>query len=95
MTVPPCAKLHLPGLLAAGAPAATPDTVFACSNTGYSLLGCLVEKLTGTPYPEAVTRDILGPLGMAGSRFLLSDPDARQCVMGFERRGASNRSASR
>jgi CubicO group peptidase (beta-lactamase class C family) len=80
----PRAFLRLPGQLAVQGPAGAPDTVFAYSNAGYGLLGCLVEKAAGTPYADAVTRGTLEPLGMTRTRFLLSEADARQSVMGFD-----------
>ncbi|MDX3656701.1 serine hydrolase [Streptomyces sp. ID05-26A] len=40
----------------------TPGTAQSYSNTGYVVLGLLIEKLTGRPYQEAVERRILKPL---------------------------------
>jgi CubicO group peptidase (beta-lactamase class C family) len=39
------------------------------SNGGYALLGQLIAEVTGSPYPDAVTRLVLEPLGMRGSSF--------------------------
>ena len=38
---------------------------FKYSNTGYSLLGAVVEAVTGTSYAEHVTQALLRPLGLA------------------------------
>jgi len=43
------------------------------SDGGYAALGLLVENLTGSPFPQAVTDLVLRPLGMADSFF----PDRR------------------
>jgi CubicO group peptidase (beta-lactamase class C family) len=39
------------------------------SNGGYAVLGQLIADVTGMPYPTAVTRLVLDPLGMRDSRF--------------------------
>lgn len=39
------------------------------SNVAYQLLGEIVARLSGTPYPEYVRANILEPLGMMGSGF--------------------------
>jgi CubicO group peptidase (beta-lactamase class C family) len=41
---------------------------------GYAALGQLITDLTGLPYPDAVTRLVLGPLGMTASSFPASLP---------------------
>lgn len=39
------------------------------SDAGYTALGLLIENVTGSPYPRAVTGLVLEPLGMDGSSF--------------------------
>jgi CubicO group peptidase (beta-lactamase class C family) len=41
-----------------------PGTDYAYSNTGYVLLGRLIEKLSGMPYGEYMERQLFKPLGM-------------------------------
>ena len=41
-----------------------PGTVFAYSNTGYMLLGVLVEKMYGKPYGNVLRDEIARPLGL-------------------------------
>ncbi len=77
---------EVPRLLGAIPPASAPDTVFAYCNAGYSLLGCLVERVSGTGYADRVTRGILGPLGMSRTRFFLSPGDSEGIAMGYEGR---------
>lgn len=45
----------------------TPGEHFAYSNTGYDLLGILIERLTGQPFDAAQRALALDPLGMAAS----------------------------
>jgi len=40
------------------------------SNTGYDLLGRIIEKVDGRPYAEAVTARIVTPLGLKSTRIL-------------------------
>lgn len=46
-----------------------PGTRWAYSNSGYFLLGALVEQATGLPYAEALQKFLFAPLGMTHSRF--------------------------
>lgn len=41
------------------------------SNTGYDLLGRIIEKVDGRPYAEAVTARIVRPLGLKSTRILV------------------------
>lgn len=45
-----------------------PGSQFSYSNTGYLMLGLIVAKLRGKPYPQALAEDVLGPLGMSEAR---------------------------
>lgn len=44
-----------------------PGTRWAYSNSGYQLLGYIVEKITGEPYPEYIERTLLARAGMERS----------------------------
>jgi CubicO group peptidase (beta-lactamase class C family) len=44
-----------------------PGTRWTYSNSGYQLLGALVEKATGQPFPEYVEHTLLEPAGMTHS----------------------------
>jgi D-alanyl-D-alanine carboxypeptidase len=48
--------------------ASRPGTAFLYSNTGYMLLGVLVEKLYGKPYGDALRDEIARPLGLTALR---------------------------
>jgi CubicO group peptidase (beta-lactamase class C family) len=48
---------------------AAPGTRFAYCNTGYYLLGMIVEKVSGQSYADVVTKRIFAPLGMTSSSY--------------------------
>jgi CubicO group peptidase (beta-lactamase class C family) len=82
----PIAYRDVPRLLAGFPPVSRPDTVFAYCNAGYSLLGCLVEEVSGTDYADFVDSRILEPLGMSRTRFLLTRADVEGAAMGYDGR---------
>ena len=47
-----------------------PRSRYSYSNTGFIILGRVVEKVSGQPFGEFVTRRILKPLGMTHTAFL-------------------------
>ncbi|MFP2960732.1 serine hydrolase [Myxococcus sp. 1LA] len=49
-----------------------PGTKYAYNNSGYYLLGAIIEQLTGQTYAEAVQARILGPLGMKDTGYDVS-----------------------
>ena len=50
-------------------PAFAPDSRRAYSNSGFVVLGTIIEKVSGLTYAEFVRREILDPLGMVNTRF--------------------------
>jgi CubicO group peptidase (beta-lactamase class C family) len=44
-----------------------PETVYEYSNYGFAILGRIVSRVSGRPYPEYVQEAILRPLGMAST----------------------------
>ena len=46
-----------------------PGTKFSYSNSGYFLLGAIVEKVTGKSYEQVLKENILDPLGMKNSGY--------------------------
>lgn len=46
-----------------------PGTNFNYSNSGYSILGYIIERVTGKPYEQVVRERILQPVGMTNSGF--------------------------
>ncbi len=52
-----------------------PGFTFEYSNTGYDVLGALIERVAGEPYPDFLEENIFGPLGMKNT---FSLPSLRQ-----------------
>ena len=46
-----------------------PGTKFVYSNSGYFLLGAIVEKVTGKPYAQVLKENIFDPVGMKNSGY--------------------------
>jgi len=46
-----------------------PGTAFVYDNTGYILLGYVIEKVTGRSYSQYLEDDIFGPLGMTSTGY--------------------------
>ncbi|MGW1666620.1 serine hydrolase domain-containing protein [Streptomyces microflavus] len=57
------------------APVSAPGAGFTYSNTNYMVLGMLIEKVTGQPVHETVTRRVIEPLGL--DRTVFPAPGAR------------------
>lgn len=49
-----------------------PGERFAYSNPNYAILGYIIEKISGKPYNQYLTENILTPLGMTNSNFNLT-----------------------
>src|SRR4030095_2341065 len=57
-----------------------PGERFAYSNPNYAILGYIIEKLSGKPYNQYLTENILIPLGMMNSNFNLRSKHPQQDV---------------
>lgn len=53
---------------------ATPGKMFSYSNVGYTVLGIVIERVSGLPYTEYIQKEIAKPLGIQ-VHFLLSEED--------------------
>ena len=62
-----------------------PGTDFAYCNSGYVLLGILLERATGTRYDEAITERVTGPAGMTRTEFLRMDSLPGDAAIGYLR----------
>lgn len=58
------------------------------SNTGYALLAAVIEKLSGESYDVYVRDNILNPLGLKHTGFLLPKFKASELAHGYQRGGA-------
>lgn len=63
-----------------------PGTQFRYSNAGYTILGKVIEQVTGKPYSEVLTAQILKPLNMNNSGFNQQHSVLNNRVTGYERR---------
>jgi CubicO group peptidase (beta-lactamase class C family) len=61
-----------------------PGTRVAYSNPGYAVAGYLIEKVTGKRFEEFIQDELLAPLGMRESGYLLSDEMKKNLATGYE-----------
>ncbi|HEY2178963.1 MAG TPA: serine hydrolase domain-containing protein [Caulobacteraceae bacterium] len=66
-------------LIAGETPAFAPDSRFAYSNSGFLLLGILIERVSGLRYGDYLAAHVFGPAGM-GSSSLDPRPDSIRAV---------------
>ncbi|MFB1485208.1 serine hydrolase [Corallococcus sp. RDP092CA] len=62
-----------------------PGSKFAYNNSGYYLLGAIIERVTGKTYAEAVQERIFTPLGMKDSGYDVSTTVLPKRASGYER----------
>ncbi|MEO8197223.1 MAG: serine hydrolase [Thermoanaerobaculia bacterium] len=60
-----------------------PGTMWNYSNSGYILLGAVIEKVTGKTYEEVVESELFAPLGMKDSRYGHQEEIVRGRVAGY------------
>jgi CubicO group peptidase (beta-lactamase class C family) len=63
-----------------------PGTKFTYNNSGYFLLGAIIEKITGKPYEQVLKERIFDPLGMKDSGYDLHGPILARRASGYEKR---------
>ena len=61
-----------------------PGERFSYSNSGYILLGAIIEKVTGRPYEEYVRENIFRPLGMEGTGYDHAETLLKNRASGYE-----------
>lgn len=64
-----------------------PGERFAYSNSGYFLLGYLIEKVSGKSYAACLQDNIFNPLAMNDTGFDLSEPIIKRRAAGYEKQG--------
>ena len=62
-----------------------PGSKYRYSNSGYSLLGAIIEKVTGKSYETALTERILKPLGMTNSGYDNQAPLVQKRASGYQK----------
>jgi CubicO group peptidase (beta-lactamase class C family) len=63
-----------------------PGTKFSYSNSGYFLLGVILERITGESYEELLRDRIFAPLGMNDSGYDSTQPLLSKRAAGYDRR---------
>ena len=63
----------------------TAGTHYRYSNTGYCLLGLLIEKLSGSSYEAFLQQNIFAPLGIRDARVFRIDESIPRRVTGYEK----------
>lgn len=66
-----------------------PGAKFSYSNSGYFLLGVIIEKVTGRPYERILQEYILDPLNMKNTGYDHHDTILKKRARGYEKRGGS------
>ena len=67
-----------------GWPMGKPGT-FAYSNSGYDLLGCVIERVSGQSYRDFFATRVFGPLGMRDTFSLPAKLNGARVATGYER----------
>lgn len=62
----------------------TPGTNWSYSNTGYILLGMIIEKISGHSYADFLKTNILEPLRMSGSAYDTARNIIKERASGYE-----------
>lgn len=60
-----------------------PGTAFEYSNLGYTLLGQIVEIVSGEPYQCYVKSNIFDPLGMNDTSYEIDEVSTRKLAVGY------------
>ncbi len=61
----------------------SPGTSWSYSNSGYVLLGAVIERVTGASYEDYVEHELLAPLGMHDTRYGHQEEIVRGRVSGY------------
>lgn len=62
-----------------------PGSKYSYNNSGYFLLGAIIEKVTGQSYDKVLKAKILDPLGMKNTGYDLHSPIIEKRATGYER----------
>jgi len=62
-----------------------PGSKFAYNNSGYFLLGAIIERVTGKPYEQVLKEKILDPLGMKNTGYDHYDAIIQQRAAGYSK----------
>ena len=62
-----------------------PGSGFAYSNTGYSLLGIIVERVSGQSYEAFLHEELLLPAGLTETGYFIPDWDSERLAIGYRK----------
>jgi CubicO group peptidase (beta-lactamase class C family) len=62
-----------------------PGSKFVYNNSGYFLLGAIIERITSKPYEQVLRENILEPLGMKNTGYDLHDPLIQKRAAGYSK----------
>lgn len=71
-----------------------PGSKFSYNNSGYFLLGAIIEKVTGQSYEQVIKEKILDPLGMKNTGYDHHGTILERRASGYEKTGDGYRNAS-
>ncbi|HEY4941630.1 MAG TPA: serine hydrolase domain-containing protein [Rhizomicrobium sp.] len=71
-----------------------PGERYLYNNSGYVLLGAIIERVGGMKYREFLEREIFRPLGMSRTLYLFDEPVVPRRAAGYQRGGAGIENAS-
>jgi D-alanyl-D-alanine carboxypeptidase len=66
-----------------------PGTKWLYDNTGYVLLGMIVEKITGEPYASYLQHDLFAPLGLRQTSYCPTSPTDPSFAAGYSSAGGT------
>ena len=64
-----------------------PGAQWSYDNSGYILVGAIIEKVTGNPWYQAVNERIAGPLHLTTRRYGVEEPSITNMAVGYEPAG--------
>jgi D-alanyl-D-alanine carboxypeptidase len=64
-------------------PEFAPGSKYSYSNSGYYLLGLVIEKVSGSSYIEFLQRELFQPAGLTNTRYCPDEPSAERDVRGY------------
>jgi CubicO group peptidase (beta-lactamase class C family) len=62
-----------------------PGERYYYSNVGFRVLGCMLEEVTGVPYPDLLRTRALAPLGLSGSEPAITTEIRGRLAVGYDR----------
>jgi CubicO group peptidase (beta-lactamase class C family) len=61
-----------------------PGVTYEYSNMGFAMLGKIISKVSGSPYQQYITDNIMKPIGMNDSKWEYDDVPKEQLALGYQ-----------